>query len=53
MTLMPGDIITNGTPPGVALGRADLPWLQAGDIITLGIDGLGEQHQTVVAFAQP
>jgi 2-keto-4-pentenoate hydratase/2-oxohepta-3-ene-1,7-dioic acid hydratase in catechol pathway len=50
MTLMPGDIITTGTPPGVALGRADTPWLQPGDVLTLGIDSLGEQRQTVVAF---
>lgn len=51
MTLMPGDIITTGTPPGVALGRADTPWLQPGDVVTLGIDSLGEQRQAVVALA--
>jgi 2-keto-4-pentenoate hydratase/2-oxohepta-3-ene-1,7-dioic acid hydratase in catechol pathway len=50
MTLMPGDIITTGTPPGVALGFDDPPWLQPGDVVTLGIDGLGEQRQTVVAW---
>ena len=49
MTLMPGDIITTGTPPGVALGHKDPPWLKPGDVMTLGIDGLGEQQQTVVA----
>lgn len=49
MTLMPGDIITTGTPPGVALGRDPSPWLQPGDVVTAGIDGLGEQRQTVVA----
>ncbi len=49
MTLMPGDIITTGTPPGVALGRDPSPWLQPGDVITAGIEGLGEQRQTVVA----
>jgi len=50
MTLMPGDIITTGTPPGVALGFDDPPWLHPGDVMTLGIDGLGEQRQTVVAW---
>ena len=50
MTLMPGDIITTGTPPGVALGRKPAPWLQPGDVVTLGIDGLGEQCQRVVRW---
>lgn len=50
MTLMPGDIITTGTPPGVALGRDPCPWLKPGDVMTLGIEGLGEQCQTVVAY---
>jgi 2,4-didehydro-3-deoxy-L-rhamnonate hydrolase len=50
MTLMPGDIVTTGTPPGVALGREPAPWLQPGDVIDLGIDGLGKQRQTVVAW---
>ena len=50
MTLMPGDIIPTGTPPGVAMGMKPEPkYLQVGDVITLGIDGLGEQRQTVVA----
>ena len=53
MTLMPGDIITTGTPPGVALGYDDPPWLQPGDVVTLGIDGLGEQRQTIVAWSAP
>ena len=52
MTLMPGDIITTGTPPGVALGRDPSPWLQPGDVMTLGIDSLGEQRLTVVACDQ-
>lgn len=52
MTLMPGDIITTGTPPGVALGRDPSPWLQPGDVINLGIDGLGEQRQSVVGWQQ-
>ncbi len=50
MTLLPGDVITTGTPPGVALGMKPPQWLKAGDVITLGIDGLGEQKQKVVAF---
>ena len=50
MTLFPGDIITTGTPPGVALGMKPPVWLKAGDVMTLGIDGLGEQRQKVVPF---
>ena len=51
MTLMPGDIITTGTPPGVGLGVKPKPrFLKAGDVMTLGIQGLGEQRQEVVAF---
>ncbi len=50
MTLLPGDVITTGTPPGVALGMKPPQWLKAGDVITLGIDGLGEQKQKVVPF---
>jgi 2,4-didehydro-3-deoxy-L-rhamnonate hydrolase len=53
MSLMPGDIVTTGTPPGVALGMGPPPWLQAGDVINLGIDGLGEQRQTVVEWQIP
>ncbi|MDB5521202.1 MAG: 5-carboxymethyl-2-hydroxymuconate delta-isomerase, partial [Tardiphaga sp.] len=50
MTLMPGDIITTGTPPGVGMGMKPTPqFLQVGDVMTLGIAGLGEQKQTVVA----
>lgn len=48
MTLHPGDIITTGTPPGVAMGRDPQPWLKDGDVVTLGVDGLGEQRQKVV-----
>jgi len=51
MTLLPGDIITTGTPPGVAMGMKPPQWLKPGDIVTLGIDGLGEQRQRVVAFS--
>ena len=51
MTLMPGDIITSGTPSGVALGIKDRDaYLKPGDIVTLGIKGLGEQRQKVAAF---
>ena len=51
MTLLPGDVITTGTPPGVALGMKPEPkWLQVGDVVTLGIQGLGEQKQKVVAY---
>ncbi len=51
MTLMPGDVITTGTPPGVGMGVKPKPrYLKAGDVMTLGIDGLGEQRQEVVAF---
>jgi 2-keto-4-pentenoate hydratase/2-oxohepta-3-ene-1,7-dioic acid hydratase in catechol pathway len=51
MTLMPGDIITTGTPPGVGMGKKPEPvWLKPGDVVTLGIQGLGEQRQRVVAY---
>ena len=50
MTLLPGDVITTGTPPGVALGMKPPVWLKAGDVMTLGIDGLGTQKQKVVPF---
>jgi len=50
MTLLPGDVITTGTPPGVGLGMKPPQYLKAGDVVTLGIQGLGEQRQKVVAF---
>jgi len=50
MMLMPGDIITTGTPPGVGMGMKPPRFLKNGDVITLGIDGLGTQRQEVVAF---
>ena len=50
MTLLPGDIITTGTPPGVALGMKPPVWLKPGDVVTLGIEHLGEQRQEVVAW---
>lgn len=49
MTLMPGDIISTGTPAGVGLGLKPPRYLQPGNEIRLGIEGLGEQHQRVVA----
>jgi 2-keto-4-pentenoate hydratase/2-oxohepta-3-ene-1,7-dioic acid hydratase in catechol pathway len=51
MTLLPGDVITTGTPPGVGMGMKPEPeFLKAGDVVTLGIAGLGEQKQKVVAY---
>ena len=51
MTLNPGDIISTGTPPGVGLGQKPEPvYLRPGDRITLGIEGLGQQNQTVHAW---
>jgi 2,4-didehydro-3-deoxy-L-rhamnonate hydrolase len=51
MTLLPGDIITTGTPPGVGMGKKPPRYLQAGDVVTLGIAGLGEQRQRVRAHS--
>ncbi len=48
MTLLPGDIITTGTPPGVGSGMKPPKFLNAGDVVTLGIEGLGEQRQEIV-----
>lgn len=49
MSLQPGDIISTGTPPGVGMGQRPPVYLRAGNTIRLGIDGLGEQMQTVVS----
>jgi len=49
MVLEPGDLINTGTPPGVGLGMTPPTYLQVGDTMTLSIDGLGTQHQRVVA----
>jgi len=49
MTLLPGDVISTGTPPGVGMGMKPPQYLKVGDVMTLGIAGLGEQRQTVVA----
>ncbi|MCW2242642.1 fumarylacetoacetate hydrolase family protein [Azospirillum canadense] len=50
MTLLPGDIIATGTPQGVALGQNPQPWLKPGQTMRLGVEGLGEQRQTVQAY---
>ncbi|GAB3648984.1 fumarylacetoacetate hydrolase family protein [Ramlibacter alkalitolerans] len=50
MTLEPGDVITTGTPPGVGLGMKPPKYLKKGDVMTLGIQGLGEQRQLVVPY---
>ncbi len=50
MTMTPGDIIATGTPPGVGLGMSPPRYLKAGDVIRLGVRGLGEQRQRVVPF---
>jgi 2,4-didehydro-3-deoxy-L-rhamnonate hydrolase len=53
MTLEPGDLITTGTPPGVGLGQKPEPWyLKPGDTVRLGIEKLGEQGQTFVAWSR-
>ena len=49
MVLEPGDLINTGTPPGVGLGMTPPTYLRAGDVMELGIEGLGEQKQNVTA----
>jgi 2,4-didehydro-3-deoxy-L-rhamnonate hydrolase len=51
MTLVPGDLVCTGTPHGVGLGMKPPMFLKEGDKMHLGIDGLGEQRQTVVRAA--
>ncbi len=48
MSLQPGDVISTGTPPGVGLGQKPPVYLRPGQVMRLGIDGLGEQRQKVV-----
>jgi 2,4-diketo-3-deoxy-L-fuconate hydrolase len=48
MTLMPGDIISTGTPPGVGMGQKPQVFMRPGDVVELGIEGLGRQRQQVV-----
>lgn len=50
MVLEPGDVVTTGTPAGVALGMKEPKWLKAGDVVTLSIDKLGSARQTIVPF---
>ena len=50
MTLMPGDVIVTGTPPGVGLGQNPTVFLKPGDVMKLGIEGLGEQTQKVLGY---
>jgi 2-keto-4-pentenoate hydratase/2-oxohepta-3-ene-1,7-dioic acid hydratase in catechol pathway len=49
MTLHPGDVISTGTPPGVGMGQKPPQYLRAGDVVELGIEGLGQQRQDVIA----
>lgn len=53
MTLLPGDIIATGTPPGVGMARNPPRFLKAGDEVRLGIQGMGEQRHRVSAYASP
>ena len=50
MTLLPGDIISTGTPEGVGMGQKPQLYLKPGDVVHLGIEGLGEQRQTAIAY---
>ncbi len=52
MTLLPGDVISTGTPHGVGLGFKPPIYLQADDVVTLGMDGLGEQRQEAIAYSK-
>src|SRR5947207_5046303 len=52
MTLLPGDVISTGTPAGVGLGMKPPQYLKAGDLVELGIEGLGESRQRVINFAE-
>lgn len=49
MTLHPGDVISTGTPPGVGMGMKPARYLQPGDVVELGVEGLGSQRQQVIA----
>ena len=53
MTLLPGDVISTGTPAGVAMGHKPPRFLHEGDFVSLGIDGLGEATQRIVAWRDP
>ena len=49
MSLQPGDVISTGTPPGVGMGKNPQQYLRPGDVVELGITGLGQQRQDVIA----
>ncbi|MGA1481355.1 MAG: fumarylacetoacetate hydrolase family protein, partial [Candidatus Nanopelagicales bacterium] len=48
LVLDPGDLVNTGTPPGVAMGMAEPAWVRAGQVVTAGITGLGEQRTAFV-----
>ena len=50
MSLNPGDVISTGTPPGVGSGMKPPKFLKVGDVVTLGVEGLGQQTQKMVAW---
>jgi 2-keto-4-pentenoate hydratase/2-oxohepta-3-ene-1,7-dioic acid hydratase in catechol pathway len=50
MTLLPGDVVSTGTPFGVGMGLQPTRYLKPGDVVTLGIDGLGSSRQEAVAY---
>ena len=52
MTLLPADVISTGTPAGVGLGMKPPQYLKAGDLVELGIEGLGESQQRVINFSE-
>ena len=52
MTLMPGDLIATGTPPGVAMGMNPPQYLKAGDVLRMSVEGLGEQNNRLVAWSR-
>jgi len=51
MSLLPGDVISTGTPAGVGMGMSPERYLKPGDVVELGIDGLGSSKQNVVAYS--
>jgi 2,4-diketo-3-deoxy-L-fuconate hydrolase len=51
MSLQAGDVISTGTPPGVGLGQKPPVYLRAGNVMRLGVEGLGEQQQNVVRYS--
>lgn len=53
MQLLPGDLITTGTPPGVGMAKSPPRFLREGDVVELGIDGLGRQRHRVIAWDDP